>query len=110
MLDVGRDPQTGELLVSGTSQIHVEVAVTKMKKKFGVEAVLKLPKVRYLETITRKVGGVEGKHKKQSGGRGQFGVCVIDMEPRKRGDGFEFVDKIFGGSIPQNYRPPCRRA
>jgi elongation factor G len=109
VLDVGRDPQTGELLVSGTSQIHVEVAVTKMKKKFGVDAVLKLPKVRYLETITKKAANVEGKHKKQSGGRGQFGVCVIDMEPRARGEGFEFVDKIFGGSIPQNYRPAVQK-
>jgi len=109
VLAVGRDPQTGELLVSGTSQVHVEVAVTRMKKKFGVEAVLKLPKVRYLETISKKVANVEGKHKKQSGGRGQFGVCVIDLEPLKRGSGFEFVDKIFGGSIPQNYRPAVQK-
>jgi elongation factor G len=109
VLDVGRDPQTGELLVSGTSQVHVEVAVTKMKKKFGVDAVLKLPKVRYLETITKKVSSIEGKHKKQSGGRGQFGVCVIDLAPRARGEGFAFVDKIFGGSIPQNYRPAVEK-
>ena len=109
VLEVGRDPQTGELLVSGASQVHVEVAVTKMKKKYGVDAVLKLPKVRYLETISKKVANIEGKHKKQSGGRGQFGVCVIDMAPRPRGDGFEFVDKIFGGSIPQNYRPAVQK-
>ena len=109
VLEVGRDPQTGELLVSGTSQVHVEVAVTKMKKKFGVDAVLKLPKVRYLETITKKVANIEGKHKKQSGGRGQFGVCVIDLAPRPRGEGFAFVDKIFGGSIPQNYRPAVEK-
>jgi elongation factor G len=109
VLEVGRDPQTGELLVSGASQVHVEVAITKMKKKYGVDAVLKLPKVRYLETISKKVTRVEGKHKKQSGGRGQFGVCVIDMAPLGRGDGFEFVDKIFGGSIPQNYRPAVEK-
>jgi elongation factor G len=80
-----------------------------MKKKFGVEAILKQPKVPYLETIKRKVGPTEGKHKKQSGGRGQFGVCVIEMEPLPRGSGFEFVDKIFGGAIPQNYRPAVRK-
>ena len=109
VLEVGRDPQTAELLVSGASQVHVEVAVARMKRKYGVDAVLKLPKVRYLETISKKVSNIEGKHKKQSGGRGQFGVCVIDMAPLGRGDGFEFVDKIFGGSIPQNYRPAVEK-
>jgi elongation factor G len=108
-LKVGRDPQTGEMIASGTGQVHVEVAFAKMKKKFGVEAILKQPKVPYLETIKRKVGPTEGKHKKQSGGRGQFGVCVIEMEPLPRGSGFEFVDKIFGGAIPQNYRPAVRK-
>jgi len=109
VLQVGRDAQTGELLVRGSSQQHVEVAVSKMKKKFGVEAVLQQPKVPYLETIRKKVGPIEGKHKKQSGGRGQFGVCVIDMEPLPRGKDFEFVDKIFGGAIPQNYRPAVEK-
>ena len=105
VLRVHRDSRTGELLVSGTGQVHVEVALARMKRKFGVEAFLHPPKVPYFETIRRKVTNVEGKHKKQSGGRGQFGVCVIDLEPLPHGSGIEFVDKIFGGAIPQNYRP-----
>jgi len=109
VLRVGRDPQTGELLVSGTGQLHVEVAISMMKRKFGVEAILHPPKVPYLETIRHKVENIEGKHKKQSGGRGQFGVCVIHLEPLPHGAGFEFVDKIFGGSIPQNYRPAVEK-
>ncbi len=108
-LKTSRDPRTHEMLVSGTGQVHVEVALAKMKRKFGVEAILHPPKVPYLETITAKVTNIEGKHKKQSGGRGQFGVCVVDMEPLPRGGGFEFDDKIFGGSIPQNYRPAVRK-
>jgi elongation factor G len=108
-LKVGRDPQTGELLVSGTGQVHVEVALAKMRRKFGVEAVLHPPKVPYLETITRRVENVEGKHKKQTGGRGQFGVCVIHLEPLPRGAGFVFEDKIYGGSIPQNFRPAVQK-
>ncbi len=109
VLRVGRDPQTHELLVSGTGQVHVEVAIAKMKKKFGVEATLKQPKVPFLETIKRKVERVQGRHKKQTGGRGQFGDCWIEMEPLPRGAGFEFVDKIFGGSIPQNFRPAVQK-
>jgi elongation factor G len=109
VLRVRRDPQTGELLVSGTGQLHVEATLSKMKRKFGVEAILHPPKVPYFETIKRKVENVEGKHKKQSGGRGQFGVCVIHIEPLPQGTGFEFVDKIFGGSIPQNYRPAVEK-
>ena len=109
VLRAGRDGQTHELLLSGTDQVHVEVAIAKMRKKFGVEAILKQPKVPYLETIKKKSGPVNGRHKKQSGGRGQFGDCVIEMEPLPRGSGFEFVDKIFGGSIPQNYRPAVEK-
>jgi elongation factor G len=109
VLRVRRDARSAELLVSGTGQVHVEVALAKMKRKFGVEAILHPPKVPYFETIKRKVAHVEGKHKKQSGGRGQFGVCVVDIEPLPRGSGFEFVDKIFGGAIPQNYRPAVEK-
>jgi elongation factor G len=109
VLQVKRDPQSAELLVSGTGQLHVEVTLSKMRRKFGVDAILHQPTVPYLETIKKKVSNVEGKHKKQSGGRGQFGVCVIDMEPLPRGSGFEFVDKIFGGSIPQNFRPAVEK-
>jgi elongation factor G len=109
VLQVKRDPQSGELLVSGTGQLHVEVTLSKMRRKFGVDAILHQPKVPYLETIKKKVSNVEGKHKKQSGGRGQFGVCFIDLEPLPRGGGFEFVDKIFGGSIPQNFRPAVEK-
>jgi elongation factor G len=109
VLRVGRDPRTHEMLVSGSSQVHVEVAIAKMRKKFGVEAILRQPKVPYLETIKRKVGPVQGRHKKQTGGRGQFGDCWIEMEPLVRGSGFEFSDKIFGGSIPQNFRPAVEK-
>jgi len=109
VLRVARDSRTHELLVSGNGQVHVEVAIAKMKKKFGVEAVLKQPKVPYLETIKRKVPAVQGRHKKQTGGRGQFGDCWIELEPLPRGGGFEFVDKIFGGSIPQNFRPAVEK-
>jgi elongation factor G len=109
VLRVNRDARTHELLVSGNGQVHVEVAIAKMKRKFGVEAILKQPKVPYLETIKRKVAAVQGRHKKQTGGRGQFGDCWIELEPLPRGAGFEFVDKIFGGSIPQNFRPAVEK-
>lgn len=109
VLQVGRDPRTHELLVSGTGQVHVEVAIAKMRKKFGVKATLKQPKVPYLETIKRKVERVQGRHKKQTGGRGQFGDCWIEVEPLVRGAGLEFADKIFGGSIPQNFRPAVHK-
>jgi elongation factor G len=109
VLRVARDGRTHELLVSGNGQVHVEVAIAKMKKKFGVDAILKQPKVPYLETIKRKVPAVQGRHKKQTGGRGQFGDCWIELEPLPRGGGFEFVDKIFGGSIPQNFRPAVEK-
>ena len=109
VLRVNRDARTHEMLVSGNGQVHVEVAIARMKRKFGVEAVLRQPKVPYLETIKRKVAATQGRHKKQTGGRGQFGDCWIELEPLHRGAGFEFVDKIFGGSIPQNFRPAVEK-
>lgn len=107
-LEVGRDSQTGELLISGLGQLHVEVTVAKLKRRFGVNATLKPPKVPYRETI-RRSAKAEGRHKKQTGGRGQFGVCVIEMSPLPTGSGFEFEDQIFGGAIPQQFRPAVEK-
>lgn len=103
-----REAQTKEFLLSGTGQLHVEVAVEKLKKRYGVEVVLKPPRVPYKETLRSKVE-VQGRHKKQTGGRGQFGDCVCVFAPLPRGGGFEFVDKIFGGAVPQNFRPAIEK-
>jgi elongation factor G len=103
-LRVTREQQTGEVLLSGVGQVHLEVVGSRIRRKFGVEMGLSLPKIPYLETIKGKAR-VQGKHKKQSGGRGQFGDCWIEMEPQPSGAGYEFVDKIVGGVIPQQYRP-----
>jgi elongation factor G len=99
-----RDPQTGEQLLSGLSQMHVEVAVGRLKSRFNVEVDLQQPRVPYLETI-RKEARAQGRYKKQTGGRGQFGDCVIRLEPLDGHQGYEFVDKIVGGVIPQSFRP-----
>ncbi|MHB1349162.1 MAG: elongation factor G [Desulfobulbaceae bacterium] len=99
-----RQQDTHEILISGVGQVHLEIIGEKLKRKFGVEMELKIPKVPYRETIKGKAR-VQGKHKKQSGGRGQFGDCWIEMEPMPRGGGYEFLDKIVGGVIPQQYRP-----
>jgi len=103
-LESHRDTQTKELIISGMGQVHLEVIVEKMKRKFGVEVLLKTPKVPYLETI-RGSAKVQGKYKKQSGGRGQYGDCWIEMGPQPRGDGYLFEDKIVGGVIPRQYIP-----
>ena len=103
-LKLTRQPQTHEILISGVGQVHLEVIGEKLRRKFGVEMELKMPKVPYRETIKGKAR-VQGKHKKQSGGRGQFGDCWIEMEPMPRGGGYEFLDRIVGGVIPQQYRP-----
>jgi elongation factor G len=99
-----RDPQTGEQLLSGMTQMHVEVAVDRLKSRFGVEVDLRQPRVPYLETIRKESKG-HGRYKKQTGGRGQFGDCHIVLEPIEGHTGYEFVDKIVGGVIPQGFRP-----
>ncbi|MBI5568808.1 MAG: elongation factor G [Desulfomonile tiedjei] len=107
-LSVSRDQQTNEFLISGMGQVHIEVTVDKLKRKFGVDVNLKTPKVPYMETIKGKAR-VEGKLKKQTGGRGQFAVAWLELEPRERGAGFEFVDKIVGGVIPRQYIPAVEK-
>ena len=94
--------------MSGSGQQHIEVVVAKLHKRYHVDLTLKPPKVAYRETI-RGRADVEGKHKKQSGGHGQFGVCRIKMEPAERGKGIEFIDDIFGGSIPKNWIPSVEK-
>ena len=103
-LQIQRDEDTRELILSGMGQVHLEVAVERLKRKFGVEVELKEPKVPYRETI-RGRAKVQGKYKKQSGGRGQFGDTWIEVEPLPRGQGYEFVDKVVGGVIPRQYIP-----
>ncbi len=108
LLRFSRDAQTKEFLVSGSGQQHVEVAVSKLKRQYKVEVTLKAPKVPYRETIRAKADA-QGKHKKQTGGHGQYGDCWVKMEPLPRGSGFEFVNDIFGGSIPKNYIPAVEK-
>jgi elongation factor G len=107
-LHFDRDAQTKEFILSGSGQLHIETVVDKLKTRYHVEVALHPPKVPYKETITAQVE-VQGRHKKQSGGRGQFGDCKCVFEPLERGAGFEFVDKIFGGAIPQNFRPAIEK-
>ena len=107
-IDLHRDPQTGEQIVAGLSQIHVEVIVDRMKSRFGAEVNLKPPRVPYQETI-RGAAKAHGRHKKQTGGRGQFGDCHIEIEPLPDGDGFEFVNAIKGGVIPTGFIPAVEK-
>jgi elongation factor G len=106
-IDLHRDAQTGEQIVAGLSQIHVEVIVERMRARFGAEVILKPPRVPYQETI-RKGAKAHGRHKKQTGGRGQFGDCHIEIEPLD-GDQFEFVNAIKGGVIPQGFIPAVEK-
>jgi len=103
-----RDPQTKEFLLAGSGQQHVEVIVSRLKSRYNVEVTLKAPKVPYRETI-RGTADVQGRHKKQTGGHGQFGDCWIKMEPLARGANFEFANEIFGGSIPRQYIPAVEK-
>jgi elongation factor G len=103
-----RDPQTKEFLLAGNGQQHLEVVVSRLKKRYGVEVELKSPKIPYRETI-RSSASVQGRHKKQTGGHGQFGDCWIKLEPLPRGEKFEFVNDIFGGAIPKNFIPAIEK-
>jgi elongation factor G len=107
-IDLHRDPQTGEQIVAGLSQVHVEVIVDRLRSRFGAEVELKPPRVPYRETI-RRAAKAHGRHKKQTGGRGQFGDCHIEIEPLEDPEGFEFVDAIKGGVIPHGFIPAVEK-
>jgi elongation factor G len=107
-LEMHRDPQTHEIILAGTGQMHIEVTVEKLKRKFNVEVELQAPKVPYKETIKGRAEA-QGKYKRQSGGRGQYGDCWLRIEPLARGKGFEFVDEIVGGAIPRQFIPSVEK-
>ncbi len=107
-LRLTRESQTHEVLVSGVGQVHLEVIKEKLRRKFSVEMELAVPRIPYRETLKGRATA-QGKHKKQSGGRGQYGDCTIELEPLADGEHFEFVDKIVGGVIPQQYRPAVEK-
>lgn len=108
MLRFYRDPQTKEFLLAGSGQQHLEVVVSKLKKRYNVDVTLQAPKIPYRETIRAKAE-VQGRHKKQTGGHGQYGDCWIRMEPLPRGANFEFANEVFGGAIPKNYIPAIEK-
>ena len=108
-LRIGREPSTGEFLLTGMGELHIRTTAAKLKRMFNVEVRLTKPKVPYRETVTHRVEHVEGKLKKQTGGAGMYGVCYLNLEPMPRSKGFEFVDKIVGGSIPRNLIPAVEK-
>jgi elongation factor G len=108
MLRFYRDPQTSEFLVAGAGQLHIETVVSRLRRRFHTEVTLKSPKIPYRETIRAHATG-HGRHKKQTGGHGQFGDCKLRIEPLPRGSGFEFVDDIFGGAIPRQFVPAVEK-
>jgi elongation factor G len=108
-LKVARDPATGEFLLTGMGELHIRVTVQKLKRAYDVEVDLKTPKVPYRETVTRRAENVEGKLKKQTGGKGMFGVCYLTVEPLPRGVGLQFSDEIVGGAIPRNLIPAVEK-
>ncbi|AUX20743.1 elongation factor G [Sorangium cellulosum] len=108
-LSVHQDPATRELVVSGLGALHLEITVERIRRRIGVDCRLGPPHIAYKETITRKATNVEGKHKKQTGGHGQFGVCYIDMEPLPRGGGFVFEDAVVGGAVPRQFIPSVEK-
>jgi elongation factor G len=108
-LVVDRDEETHQTLLRGTGETHLQITLERLHRKFGVDVDTEDVRVRYRETIVGSANSVEGKHKKQSGGHGQFGVCVINVSPVERGGGFEFVDKIVGGAISRNYIPAVQK-
>jgi elongation factor G len=108
-LNIGREPSTGEFLLTGMGELHIRTTAQKLNRMFNVDVKLKTPKVPYRETVTKRVENVEGKLKKQTGGAGMFGVCYINIEPQPRTAGFEFVDKIVGGAIPRNLIPAVEK-
>ncbi|MDR1044987.1 MAG: elongation factor G [Candidatus Adiutrix sp.] len=108
-LRLTRNDQTKEMILSGMGQVHIDTALEKLKRKYGVEMILKAPKVAYKETIKGKALKVQGKYKKQTGGKGQYGDAVIDLEPLPRGEGFVFEDRIVGGVIPRQFIPAVEK-
>ena len=108
-LHMGREPSTGEFLLTGMGELHIRTTAQKLRRVYGAELELHTPKVPYRETITRRVENVEGKLKKQTGGAGMFGVCYVNVEPLPRDGGIEFVDRIVGGAIPRNLIPAVEK-